>query len=103
MCAVKKREPTVLHNRLRSARERLVERLTAMTIEHADTYSQVYKYIAQSVIYIFRILSSQLCFDFRLHILEEVDSATRSLGLLDDDPSASSQKELSAVMKQWQV
>ncbi|CAI4231185.1 unnamed protein product [Auanema sp. JU1783] len=81
MCSVKKRQPAVISARLESARERLVENLTAMTIEHADAYAQAYKYVVQ------------------LHILEEVDDATTTLKLL-----SSQEREdvsLQTIISKW--
>ncbi|RCN32084.1 UME domain protein [Ancylostoma caninum] len=81
LCAVKRREPRKLKERLLAARERLVERITAKTIEDSNTYTQAYKYIAN------------------LHILEEIDESTNSLSLLSSLRSV----DLKAVLNKWQV
>ncbi|EYB81603.1 hypothetical protein Y032_0378g287 [Ancylostoma ceylanicum] len=80
LCAVKRREPRKLTERLLAARERLVERITAKTIEDSNTYTQAYKYIAN------------------LHILEEIDESTNSLSLLSSLRSV----DLNAVLSKWQ-
>ncbi|RCN39391.1 hypothetical protein ANCCAN_14669 [Ancylostoma caninum] len=80
LCAVKRREPRKLTERLLAARERLVERITAKTIEDSNTYTQAYKYIAN------------------LHILEEIDESTNSLSLLSSLRSV----DLKAVLNKWQ-
>ncbi|KIH68306.1 hypothetical protein ANCDUO_01354 [Ancylostoma duodenale] len=80
LCAVKRREPRKLTERLLAARERLVERITAKTIEDSNTYTQAYKYIAN------------------LHILEEIDESTNSLSLLSSLRSV----DLNAALNKWQ-
>uniref|UniRef100_A0A158P778 FAT domain-containing protein n=1 Tax=Angiostrongylus cantonensis TaxID=6313 RepID=A0A158P778_ANGCA len=47
LCAVKRRESCKLSERLLAARQRLVERITAKTIEDSNTYTQAYKYIVK--------------------------------------------------------
>lgn len=47
LCAVKRQEPDILTRRLKAARKILVDQLTAMTIEHSDTYTQAYNYVTQ--------------------------------------------------------
>ncbi|KAE9421144.1 hypothetical protein Angca_008082, partial [Angiostrongylus cantonensis] len=81
LCAVKRRESCKLSERLLAARQRLVERITAKTIEDSNTYTQAYKYIVN------------------LHILEEIEECTSTLSLL------SSQKKvnLNAVLDKWQA
>ncbi|VDM80315.1 unnamed protein product [Strongylus vulgaris] len=69
-----------LTERLLAARERLVERITAKTIEDSNTYAQAYKYITN------------------LHILDEIDESTDALSLL----SCNTTLKLNAVLSKWQ-
>ncbi|KAK5978220.1 FAT domain-containing protein [Trichostrongylus colubriformis] len=81
LCAVKRRESAKLTERLLAARQRLVERITAKTIEDSNTYTQAYKYIAN------------------LHVLEEIDESTHSLALLSTEKPVN----LRAVLDKWQA
>ncbi|ETN75065.1 hypothetical protein NECAME_12523 [Necator americanus] len=73
LCAIKRREPLKLTERLLAARQRLVERITAKTIEDSNTYTQAYKYIVD------------------LHILEEIDESKDTLSLLSSRRAARSE------------
>ncbi|WKX98908.1 hypothetical protein Q1695_014076 [Nippostrongylus brasiliensis] len=81
LCAVKRRESHKLTDRLLAARQRLVERITAKTIEDSNTYTQAYKYIAN------------------LHVLEEIEECTKSLSLMSSDDSV----DLRTVLDKWQA
>uniref|UniRef100_A0A1I7XRW4 FAT domain-containing protein n=1 Tax=Heterorhabditis bacteriophora TaxID=37862 RepID=A0A1I7XRW4_HETBA len=81
LCAVKRREPLCVSARLLAARQQLVDRITAMTIEDSDTYAQAYKYISH------------------LHVLEEIDESCNSLALLSD----STKIDLKAILSKWQA
>lgn len=50
LCSLKYKDDNSMNARIESARARLVDSLTAMTIEDSDTYAQAYKYITQLVI-----------------------------------------------------
>ncbi|KAK6741314.1 hypothetical protein RB195_009269 [Necator americanus] len=81
LCAIKRREPLKLTERLLAARQRLVERITAKTIEDSNTYTQAYKYIVD------------------LHILEEIDESKDTLSLLSSRRAVN----LSAILDKWQA
>uniref|UniRef100_A0A0N5AZ30 Serine/threonine-protein kinase ATR n=1 Tax=Syphacia muris TaxID=451379 RepID=A0A0N5AZ30_9BILA len=82
LCCLKHRDINSFNNKITIARSRLVDALTAMTIEGSDTYTQAYKYIT------------------RLHILSEMEDAKDSLNLFNEEPVNYAQ--LASVLKSWQ-
>lgn len=82
LCSLKHRDLQSMKSRIKVARDRLVDALTAMTIEDSDTYSQAYKYIIQ------------------LHILSEIEDGKDSLGLLSGE--VLTPEQLASVIDGWQ-
>ncbi|VDK27692.1 unnamed protein product, partial [Anisakis simplex] len=90
--SLKRKDETTLNTRMDSARCRLVDSLTAMTIEDSDTYAQAYKYITQ------------------LHILAEIEEAKENLLSLSSYTNPGSARaieltpeRLNKVLCKWQV
>uniref|UniRef100_A0A915C076 Serine/threonine-protein kinase ATR n=2 Tax=Parascaris univalens TaxID=6257 RepID=A0A915C076_PARUN len=81
LCSLKYKDDSSMNARIENARARLVDSLTAMTIEDSDTYAQAYKYITQ------------------LHILAEIEEAKETLCSLKGDLTP---ERLTSVLNEWQ-
>uniref|UniRef100_A0A915PRR5 Serine/threonine-protein kinase ATR n=1 Tax=Setaria digitata TaxID=48799 RepID=A0A915PRR5_9BILA len=82
ICALKNQQFDLMNDYLVNARTRLVDALTAMSIEDSDTYTQAYKNITQ------------------LHILAEIEDAKSTLKL--QDGGILSVEDLTKVLSVWQ-
>ncbi|KHN81046.1 Serine/threonine-protein kinase ATR [Toxocara canis] len=82
LCSLKHKDEVSMNIRIEGARARLVDSLTAMTIEDSDTYAQAYKYITQ------------------LHILDEIEEAKDVLCSFKGEQLTS--ERLIAVLSKWQ-